>query len=610
MALSDMAARRAQPTGKDYTLNDEDGLALFVGANGAKSWHFRFYWLDKRGRISFGTYPELGLKQARERRDEARSLVAQGIDPRAHRREAQRSAVRAAENSFQAVYERWRDHKALSLRSGRQSTLSQIKRIFAKDVLPILGVRSIFDVSRADLVEVLRKVEKRKALTTAEKLRTWFNQLFRWTMVELDLKGNPAADLDIVAVPKAPITHNPFLRMAQVPEFLAKLKAYGGDERTRLGLWILLLTGVRTGELRFATPDQIDLERGLWIIPPDIVKQLQEKVRREGNKDGSEIPPYVVPLSCQAIAVFQRLLALRPPGQRYVLGHRSDPNKRISENTLNAALIRMGYKDRLTGHGIRATISTALNESGYKSDWVEAQLSHSEPNKIRAAYNHADYVEPRRQMMQEWANRLERLVQGASEPAEHREETQPVPDSEVPATMVALEAVDVRADEAPKEPAPMPHFLARTDQRPRLAMTDIQRERAYMLATYQSAHNMVLPAFAKLVGKSRHQVNREIQAGKLLALSLGNRGYRIPDWQLDPMRDRLTQEAMRRASCSDAWRIYQMLTQPLDELNGRSAVEAVSGSNVDQIVELVGRVDALRSQDFADECGGLAVRIV
>jgi integrase len=585
MALTDAVVQRARSRDKDYTLSDADGLALFIPMKGKKKWHFRFTLGNSEPRISLGLYPDISLKRARELRDEMRTLVAEGIDPRIYRREAKRSVLKAAENTFEAVYECWRDHKALSLRSGRQSTLSQIKRIFAKDVLPSIGERSIFDVGRADLLDILRKVEARKALTTAEKLRTWFNQMFRWARIKLSLADNPAADLDIVAVPQAPITPNPFLRMGQMPDFLAKLQTYGGAETTILGIWLLLLTGVRTGELRYATPDQIHIDKGLWIIPPDIVKQLQAKVRRKSNKDGGEIPPYVVPLSRQAVAIFQRLLALRPPGQKYILGHRHEPTKRISENTLNGALKRMGYKDQLTGHGIRATISTALNEQDYNPNWVEAQLSHSDPNQIRAAYNHASYVDQRRTMMQEWADRLERMAMGLSELEKDADE-EPV---HAPLKKPGPEVVVAASNrvEPGTETIPVLEFTARRDQRPQTAMTDIQRERAYMLATFQSVHNMVLPAFAKLVGKSRAQITREIQRGKLLALSLGNRGYRIPDWQLDPIKDRLTQEVVARSTCGDCWHVYQALTQPLDALNGRSAIEAVTGGNVAYIVELV-----------------------
>ncbi len=314
MPLTDTAIRLAKPTGRDYTLKDGDGLALFVGASGAKNWHFRFSWAGKQPRISLGTYPEISLKEARELRDQARALVAKGVAPRIHRRQERKAALLAASNTFEAVFRSWRDFKALSLKDGRQSTLSQVDRIFKKDLLPALGPQSIFEITRADLLEVLRKIEGRGAHTTAEKCRTWFNQLFRYAMVEVELQSNPAADLDIVAMPKPRVKHNPFLRMEQLPAFLVKLRHYGGDLNTQLGLRLLLLTGVRTGEMRSAVPEQFDLERSLWIVPPENVKQLQEQMRKK-NKDCTEIPPYLVPLPRQAVAIVRELLRAKSPAQ-------------------------------------------------------------------------------------------------------------------------------------------------------------------------------------------------------------------------------------------------------------------------------------------------------
>lgn len=412
MPLTDTAVRQAKPTGKNYTLKDTAGLALFVGAKGAKQWHFRFYWLGKQARISMGVYPAISLKEAREARDQARALVAQGVDPRVNRREARLAACSQSENSFRAVFDDWNAFRALSLKRGRQSTLEQIERHFAKDILPWLGTLPIVEVSRQHVLEVLRKIERRKAMTTAEKCRTWLNQLFRYAMVEKGLASNPAADLDIVALPKPKVRHNPHLRMAELPAFLRKLSAYGGHANTVGGIRLLLLTGVRTGELRAATPEQFDLERGLWIIPPEIVKQLQVRERRESE----EIPPYIVPLSRQAIEIVKALLAAKLPSNNHLLPHRSRPKDSISENTLNTALQRMGYKGRLTGHGIRGTLSTALNELGYEQKWVDAQLSHADPNQVRRSYNHAEYVEQRRVMMQDWADRLDCWKAGLPQP--------------------------------------------------------------------------------------------------------------------------------------------------------------------------------------------------
>lgn len=415
MALSDTTVRQARITGNDYTIGDTDGLALNVTARGGKIWRFRYYWAGVQKRMSLGSYPQISLKEARARRDEARALVAQGINPYEHRKQQRRAVHFAAEHTFEAVFNQWVEFRRLSLKAGRQSTLSQILRIFNKDVLPTLGGRSIYDINRHDLLDLLSRIEQRNAFTTAEKCRTWFNQLFRYALVKIEgLEHNPASDLDVVALPKPPVTHNPFLRMDELPVLMAALRNYGGASQTRLGLRLLLLTGVRTGELRLATPDQFDLEKRLWVIPAEVVKQLQLAMRKPG-KQAQNVPPYIVPLSVQALEIVRYMLDQVVPAQRYLFAHRSDLSKRISENTLNGALRRMGYAHQLTGHGMRATISTALNEIGYPKVWVDAQLSHADPDKVSAAYNHAEYVEQRRTMMQDWANRLDLWGAGPAE---------------------------------------------------------------------------------------------------------------------------------------------------------------------------------------------------
>lgn len=341
--------------------------------------------------MSLGTYPEVGLRKARALRDQARALLAKGVNPKLDRKH-KRQAVRLADvHTFKAVFLQWVEHRKLELKEGRNSTLSQILRIFERDVLPTLGKLSIYDVRRTDLLDVVSKIEQRKAFTSAEKVRTWFNQLFRFALVKVErLDINPASDLDVVAVPPPPVAHNPFLRLPELPELLQKVRRYRGSVTIQLGIR-LLLTGGRAGELRLATPDQFDLEQGLWIIPPEVVKQLQNDMRKK-NKRPQDIPPYIVPLSVQAIEIVRYLLEEVKPAQRHLLSRRSDLKKRISENTLNGAPKRMGYQDLLTGHGIRATISTALNEVGYPKAWVDAQLSHSDPDQVSAAYNHALYT--------------------------------------------------------------------------------------------------------------------------------------------------------------------------------------------------------------------------
>ena len=603
MALSDLTVRQAKAADKTYSLPDIDGLGLVVAPTGGKSWHLRYYWLGKQKRISLGNYPEIGLREARTLRDEARALLAKGINPHTDRKQKRHAVKLAADYTFKAVFDAWVEHRRKELKEGRQSTLSQILRIFGKDVLPTLGKMSIYDIRRPQLLGVLARIEERKAFTTAEKVRTWLSQLFRYALVIVEgLEANPASDLDVVAEPKPPVSHNPYLHLPELPEFLQKLRLYNPRGwQTQLGIRLLFLTGVRTGELRLATPDQFDLDRGLWIIPPQIVKQLQDEMRKAGKRP-QDVPPYIVPLSLQAIEIVRYLLGVMRPAQVHLLTHRSELKKRVSENTLNAALKRMGYEDQLTGHGIRGTISTALNEIGYPKIWVDAQLSHSDPNKVSSAYNHAKYVEPRRRMMQDWADRLDLLEQGQVEAASAhltiRIEGVPAMAEDEP---VAAAAVFPEGSVPPVVAAPIvvtPNDAGSTFQRlsqvppaptraPEPEVSAIQREREEMLAMYESPSCLPVPLFGKLAGKSKDQINRELKAGKLLSISLGNRGQRVPDWQLVPLKHKLAQVLMNQRPHADSWDLYRMLTQPHPDLGDRAAIDAVTMTNVPAIVRVI-----------------------
>ena len=600
MALSDLVVRQAKATGKAYTLPDLDGLSLAVTAAGGRTWHFRYYWAGKQKRVSLGTYPEVTLREARSLRDEARALIAKGINPRDHRKQ-KRTAVRLAdENNFEAVYRGWLEHRGLSLKEGRQTTLAMLPRIFDRDVLPTLGKRSIYEIKRPDLLEVIAKIEKRSALSIAEKVRTWFNQLFRYALVIVPgLEQNPASDLDVVALPLPPVRHNPFLRMAELPKLLQRLRSYRGRRQTQLGLRLLLLTGVRTGELRQATPDQFDLARGLWIIPPEVVKQLQLDMRKK-RRQPADIPPYIVPLSIQAMEIVRHLLDEFKPAQRYLFRHDSDLKKRISENTLNGALKRMGYQERLTGHGIRGTMPTALNEIGYPKVWVDSQLSHVDPNKVSATYNHAEYVEQRRRMMQDWADRLDLFEQNQVEaasmpltvhlegvPAFPGEQPASAPSTPVPASPILLvskpgDAMPMVSAAAQRLPAVPPPRSAAP-----LVPSDIQRERMELFDVFEAPHNLPVAAFAKMAGKSRRWISYEIKAGNLLALNVGNRGQRVPDWHLDPLKHELIQSVLKLTRGADPWQIYHALLQPRSMLRGRSALEGVTAGNLDKLVMAV-----------------------
>lgn len=599
MVLTNFAVRQAKATGKAYTLNDTEALSLAVSSTGGKCWHFRYYWMGGRKRMSLGTYPEVSLREARELRDEARALVAKGVNPRVHRKQKRVAVKLADENAFKLVFERWHAHRSLSLKKGRQTALSQAERVFAKDVLPKLGHRSIYEIKRQDLLDVLGAIERRGACSVAKKVRSWFNQMFRYALVKMEgLEVNPASDLDVVAKPAPPVRHQPFLRLGELPECLRMVRTYSGRLQTQLGLRMLLLTGVRTCELRSATPDQFHLEDGLWIIPPEVVKQLQRKMQRERIRP-QDIPPYVVPLPVQAQEIVRHLLDEFQAGQIYLIPSDWSLRKRISENTLNQALQRMGFKDRLTGHGIRATISTALSEFGYPEKWIDAQLSHVEPNRVRATYNHAEYVEQRRHMMQDWADRLDLLEQGKVEQASKRLISAPdavqslSPASEADRLSVAAAtSVPVVSDPYPvgvttEQPgATLPSVVVRL---PALCLptntlqadlSEDQRARLERLEIFNSPRTLPADAFGRAIGKARRTINHDIQMGKLLALTMGNRGVRVPDWHLDPVKHHLIQTVLKFARDTDPWLIYEALSKPNPMLDNQAPINAATRSSV------------------------------
>jgi integrase len=609
-----MAVRLAKATGKAYTISDSKGLWLAVAEQGGKSWHFRYYWNGKQKRMSLGKYPAVSLKQARTLRDEAHQLIVKGIHPGQFRRQNRKQAQFEETNTFNAIYEKWYAHRCLSLKEGRQTTRRTIKRVFAKDVLPFIGKRPISEIRRADLLGLLARVEQRRALSVAERIRGWLNQLFRFALVTLPSLGhNPATDLDVVAAPQPPVRHNPHLRMDELPRLLQRLRSYRGSFQTQLGLKLLLLTGVRTGELRQATPRQFDVLRGLWVIPPEAVKQIQCRMRKK-RLDSSDIPPYVVPLPIQALEIVQFMLDQVEPGQIYLFHHRTDLTVRISENTLNSCLRRIGFQDQLTGHGIRGTISTALNEIGYPKDWVDAQLSHADPNRVSAAYNHAEYIEQRRAMMQDWADRLDMLEQGMAEharaplgfgrhghaaptsgakaapmerPRKEPRQTASFTEPEQPIQLCKPNQTDPSAvsHDTPRLPA----LLA-----PKHPLPEEQRRRLEQLDTFDLPHNLPAAIFAKMAGKSIRTLNYQISTGHYLALSFGSRGKRIPDWHLDPHKHALIESVLKLMGTADPWQVYHVLSCPNPRLGNIPPLDLAKSGDLPTVVMAV--CQALKEQ--------------
>lgn len=406
MPLSDTAVRQAKPKDKAYTLTDADGLSLFVTPNGTKAWHFRYRLGSKQPRISFGTYPALSLKDARAMRDSARNLVAKGLDPRNATVDVLPDVL-----TFGAVAEEWYQFKSLrwsSQADSRKGSGAQARRVLDNDILPDLKALPMTQVTRRQIVDVVGAIERRGAVNIAEKARNWIQQIFRFAVANDYCEYNPSTEIGMLAAVAPPVQHNPILAKdsPELQRLLKKLRDYGGSPITVMAVRLMLWTMVRTIEVRRAAPGDFNLDEGLWTIPASHVKQLRGKVLIGGE----DIPDYVVPLPKQAIAPLRELLRYTHT-YKYAFAGRNDPNKMMSENTVNGAVRRMGFEGILTGHGLRGTISTALNgmrvEKGWHEDWIEAQLSHSDPNQARNSYNHASYVEERRGMMQVWADYLD-----------------------------------------------------------------------------------------------------------------------------------------------------------------------------------------------------------
>lgn len=603
MTLSDLTVRQAKAAERTYSIPDTDGLGLVVARTGGKSWHLRYYWLGKQKRISLGNYPEIGLREARTLRDEARALLAKGVNPipignRSDTRSSLRPTTPSRPSSMRG--------SSIAARKSRRAGTARCRRSCGSSTrtccLASSRCRSTTFAGPNSWASWRGSRSARRSPLPRRSAPGWGSCS---AMPSSSWRAGSQSGLrpGRGGRTQAPGEPQPLPASSGAPEFLHKLRLYNPRGwQTQLGIRLLFLTGVRTGELRLATPDQFDLDRGLWIIPPQIVKQLQDEMRKAGKRP-QDVPPYIVPLSVQAIEIVRYLLGVMRPAQVHLLTHRSELKKRISENTLNAALKRMGYEDQLTGHGIRGTISTALNEIGYPKIWVDAQLSHSDPNKVSSAYNHAKYVEPRRRMMQDWADRLDLLEQGQVEAASahltiHIEGVPAMAEEDKPNTIVAAASA---ASVPPVVAEPIvvtPNDGGITFQRlsqvppppthaPEPEVSVIQREREEMLAIYESPSSLPVPLFGKLAGKSKDQINRELKAGKLLSISLGNRGQRVPDWQLVPLKHKLAQVLMNQCPHADPWDLYRMLTRPHPDLGDRAAIDIVTPGNLGMVVRVI-----------------------
>lgn len=396
MALSDIQAKNVKPKTSPYKITDGDGMYLLVMPNGAKYWRMNYRFAGKQKTMALGTYPEVSLGTARKKRIAARELLAGDppIDPMSQRKIDRREAAIRAKNTFESIGREWWDAK----RDGwSQRHASAVMARLEKDLFPTLGARPLVEIESPELLDVVRGIERRGALEVASKTLTIAGQVFRYAIFARYAKSDISRDLR-GALKAREVNHYAKLSEADLPEFLGKLKAYDGNPLTRHAIKLLMLTFVRTGELRGARWSEFDFTKREWRIPADRMKM------------GAE---HIVPLSDQAISVLEQIQTLS--GHRdHVFPNEHHPQKFMSENTILYALYRMGYRGRATGHGFRGTASTILNEQGWTPDAIERQLAHGEKDKVRAAYNSAQHLPERRRMMQAWADYLDGIAAGAT----------------------------------------------------------------------------------------------------------------------------------------------------------------------------------------------------
>ncbi|QFY42312.1 tyrosine-type recombinase/integrase [Candidatus Methylospira mobilis] len=396
--LTDIQIRKAKPQGKPYKLADSHQLFILVNTNGSKLWRFDYSFDGKRKTLALGSYPIASLSDARTRRDEARQLLAQGVDPAAQRKAARAAKDEQAANSFEVIAREWFEKQAPSW---ADTTLIHARKRLESDLLPDLGKKPITAITTRELLETLNKIVQRGATDTASRARSDLTRIFRHAILTGRAEYNPASQL-VGALPTVPVKHRAtIVEPKDVGDLLRAIDSYQGLPYVQAAFRLAPLVFLRPIELAQAEWSEFDLDVGEWRIPGERMKMNSR---------------HIVPLSTQAVVILRELY-LFTGNQKYLFPHARNKGQHMSRETIRAALVRIGYGPNsstpMTAHGFRGMASTLLHEQGWPSDMIERQLAHAERNKVKAAYNHAEHLPERRRMMQAWADYLERLKNGA-----------------------------------------------------------------------------------------------------------------------------------------------------------------------------------------------------
>ena len=401
MALTDRECRNAKPADKQYRLSDGGWLTLLVKPTGTKLWQYRYRWAGKESVYSIGEYPQVGLADARTAMLAAKEQVKAGINP-THAKQAERLANQATgENTFKAIAEQWLAKKKVNW---AESTYKQCVKVLEGDVFPKIGKMAIRDVKPTHILPLVKKVEERGAETLAVLILQWVGSIFTYAGAHLLVDSNPVSVLS-GAVTKPKTVHRKPMTKADIARLSGELAVYKGNLETITAVKVLMLTFVRTGELRMAKWSEFDLDAARWTVPAERMKKRE---------------PHIVPLSTQVVSLLRQLHQLTGDNKEgYLFPNTRRPKGCMSSTTINRALEYMGFAGKehevnFSGHGFRATASTILNELGYRSVVIEMQLAHRERDKTRASYNQADYLPERVAMMQAWANLMDEYAKPQS----------------------------------------------------------------------------------------------------------------------------------------------------------------------------------------------------
>lgn len=418
MSLTDIKVKNARPSVKPVKLTDGQGLYLLVHPNGSKYWQLAYRFGGKQKVFSVGIYPLVSLSEARKKRDEAKKLLGEGIDPVQQKKHVRTKTTGVP--SFENVAREW--HKKLSVSerwSGAHS--DRVLNSLINHVFPSIGQHDIALLSTRDLLVPIRAVETTGHLETASRLKQRLTAIMRYAVQEALISHNTALDLEgAISAPER--THRPALELEAIPDLLSRIEGYKGRRLTILAIRLTLLVFIRSSELRFARWPEIDFKNALWLIPPEREEIINVRFSSRGSKMKT---PHYVPLSRQAIQILEELKTLSydaTDGQGLIFVGCHSIHKPMSENTVNKALRAMGYdtKSDICGHGIRTMACSCLVESGkWSEDAIERQMSHQERNQVRAAYIHkAKHLEQRRLMLQWWADYLDANREGMIRPFE------------------------------------------------------------------------------------------------------------------------------------------------------------------------------------------------